>query len=177
GLEGLDEDVRLHAARVAEEPRDAARPIATVVRGDLADIGAPDHVGARIAEVRDRGFASADGRRDERRRGPRETLVLRGVEHRGIRLLHRVAERDPPGVAEPGRHESLREALDRRGARHVAAGLAADPVGHRDERHPGVLAGEPAILVAVTDEAGVGPGREVSHSSWCSPYPSRRTTG
>jgi len=52
------------------------------------------------------------------------------------------------------------------GARAAPAGLAADAVGNGDEHHAGMVTRQPAILVALADEARIGPCGDVSRSSW-----------
>jgi hypothetical protein len=108
-------------------------------------------------KVSDHGRAIGDRRRDEGRcrsllpalGGGAQHGIVRAPDRRGKRL--RRCHRAGPGV-----EEALRECVDRGGARHLAAGLAADAVGDREQGRLSSLADEVAIFVVLTNAAGVG---------------------
>jgi hypothetical protein len=153
----LEEHVGLHAARIADESRDRALVFAGVVGRDETDVAVAQQIRAAVAEVSDHGRSVGDRGCDERRCGPLVSALAGGAQHRIVRAADRRSQRlRGAHRARAGAEETLRERVDRRGARELASGLAADAVGHREEGRLASLADEVAIFVVLANTTGVG---------------------
>ena len=164
----LDVDVGLHAARIADEARDAVRRDAAVVLGHLARRALAHEVGAAVAEICDHRLALADRGRDQRARRRRVAGRIGGAEDRGVRIADRVAEALCDRLRARRCEKARRELLHRRARSDFASGPAPNAIRDGQERHLALIANEVAIFVPFPNAAGVRPRRSaLSHRSFC----------
>ena len=126
-----------------------------VVLGDLEDLAVADQVGPRVADVRQPELGARPQQRGQR--GAHAVQRGVGLDHVAQRAVG-AADRVVEGVQQlAARHVGVQrpQRLDDGGAGHLAGRVTAHPVGHREQPGSGVR----GVLVALTNQSGVGPHR------------------